>query len=142
MSRFLLLTLALMLGLSAGCKRNKPPGGASGSKPEAARKQAEALALSGVTGAADAQAPFFIATTVRNAEQNPPRIPASDTIPPSTPVAPDVPQPRALPRPGPPPIIRELVISEIPAATEADADKEAILAAGSDRAGSRNSTRR
>lgn len=130
MSRFLFLLLGLSIALSTGCRaRVSNPGGAKGSKPEAARKQAEELAVSAVTGAAEARAPFFIATTVRNADQNSPQIPASTVISPSIRTTPDLPQPRALPRPGAPPIFRDRVISEVPAATEADADKEAILAA-------------
>ncbi len=130
MSRFLFLMLALAVALSAGCRaRVSNPGGARGSKPEAARKQAEVLAVSGVTGAAEAQAHVFIAAAAINGTPIPPRTPPRDLIPPSSVVTPDVPQPKALPRPGPPPIIRERVISEVPAATEADADREAIAAA-------------
>jgi hypothetical protein len=130
MSRFIFLILALGIALTMGCRaRVSPPGGARGSKPEAARKQAETLAIKGVNGAADAQAHVFIAAAVRDGAPVAPRIPASDIIPPSASTTPDLPQPRALPRPGPPPIIRERVVSAVPAPTEADAEKEAILAA-------------
>jgi hypothetical protein len=130
MSRFLFLMLAMAVALSTGCRaRVSSPGGAKGSKPEAARKQAEELAVSGVNGAANAQAEVFIAAAVRNGTPIPPRTPPADSISSSSAATPDLPQPRALPRPGAPPIIRERVISEVPAATEADADKEAILAA-------------
>jgi hypothetical protein len=130
MSRLLFVILVLAVALSAGCRaRVSNPGGASGSKPEAARKQAEALAVSGVLGAAERQAPSFINVRIRNGEPVPPRIPPPEVLPPSTPSLADLPQPKALPRPGAPPIIRERIVSAVPAATEADAEKEAILAA-------------
>ena len=130
MSRFLLLTLAIVVGLSAGCRaRVSNPGGTRGSKPDAARKQAESLALSGVKGAAEAQATIFIATNVRERDQNPTHTTPALALTPSTPAASDLPQPKALPRPGAPPIIRERIVSAVPAANESDADKEAILAA-------------
>ena len=129
MIRFLLLVLAIVVGLTAGCRGRSTPGGARGTKPDAARKQAETLAVSGITGAANAQAQFFIATTVRPGDPIPPRIPPADSITLSTPATPDLPQPKALPRPGAPPIIRERIVSAVPAANESDADKEAILAA-------------
>lgn len=131
MFRFLLLMLVAVLGLAAGCQRVTPPGGASGSRPEAARKQAEKLALSAVNGAAEAQAEVFIAA----ANLNPPAAP--NTPAPSKPVIvtpsiaplPDLPQPKSPPRAGPPPIIRERVISTAPSANESDAEKETIIAA-------------
>jgi hypothetical protein len=55
------LTTAVVCGLLAitmagGCSRVPPPGGAMGSKPEKARKQAEELALNVVNGVAKTQA--------------------------------------------------------------------------------------
>ncbi len=51
---FVALLLSVLVG--TGCRRVPAPGGASGTKPEQARKQVEKLALNGVTGAATAQA--------------------------------------------------------------------------------------
>lgn len=53
----LLMIAGLLAALGAvGCTARTPtPGGASGSKPEAARKQAESLALNAVNSAAEAQ---------------------------------------------------------------------------------------
>jgi hypothetical protein len=130
MSRFLLLTIALVVALSTGCRsRNSERGGARGAKPDAARKQAESMALSGIKGAAEAQATIFIAANVPERDQNPTRIAPSLGPAPSIPATPDIPQPKALTRPGAPPIIREHVVSAVPTLNEADAEKEAILAA-------------
>jgi hypothetical protein len=126
-SRFFILLLVAVLGLSAGCRRVTPPGGASGSKPDAARKQAETLALDGITGAAEVQSTIFVAA--ENRRSNPDRPVPLQTDTPSAASAPGAPQPKALPRPGPVPIIRERVVNGVPAASEADADREAILAA-------------
>ena len=76
------------------------PERARGSKPDAARKQAESLALSGVKGAAEAQATIFIATNVRERDQNPTHTTPALALTPSTPAASDLPQPKVLPRPG------------------------------------------
>jgi hypothetical protein len=128
MSRFTFLLLAIVVALSAGCRGRGTPGGARGSKPEAARKQAESLAMSGVQGAAE-QATVFIAANAPERDRDPTRTAPSLTLAPSTPATPDLPEPKALPRPGAPPIIRERIVSAVPAANEADAEKEAILAA-------------
>ena len=106
-----------------------PSAAAQGAKPDAARKQAESLALSGVKGAAEAQATIFIAANVRERDQNPTRITPSLGPAPSTPTTLDLPQPKALPRPGTPPIIRVRVVSVVPSANESDADKDALTAA-------------
>jgi hypothetical protein len=127
MSRLLLLTLLPALGLLAGCQRATPPGGASGSRPDAARKQAEKLALNAVNGAAEAQAEVFIAATTHN--PNPPALPKMVIVTPSISSVPELPEPKSPPRAGPPPIIRERVISAVPSANESDAEKEAITAA-------------
>jgi len=131
MSRFLTLTFAVVFGLTAGCQRVTPPGGASGSRPDAARRQAEKLALNAVNGAAEAQTEVFIAA----ANLNPPAAPNAPVPPklviniPSLAPVPDLPEPKSPPRAGPPPIIRERVVSAVPSATESDAEKEAITAA-------------
>jgi hypothetical protein len=130
MSRFLFLTLALAVALTAGCHDRGQRGGPAGSKPDAARKQAESLAVNGFLGAAKQQAESFnISARIRNGETVPPRVPPHEVSPPSAPSLIDLPQPKALPRPGAPPIIRERVVSSISQVNEDDADKEAIIAA-------------
>ena len=145
-----LLLFMAVLGLAAGCHRVTPPGGASGSRAQAARKQAETLAVSAVNGAAEAEArsnPTFahgggglmgrglviasqgvasqpIAKPSTSPEQKlviePPAQTGSIVI--------EL-QPKAPPRAGPSPIIHARVSSFVPAASEAEADEEAINAA-------------
>lgn len=119
MSRLALVTLVLVLGLSAGCKRGTQTGGSSGARAESARRNAEALAVEGATGAAEAQAAAFIAAGIRNPD------PGVAKVPP----APEAPRPKALPRPGPAPVIRERVAGTDPAPTEAEAERYAVIAA-------------
>ena len=132
-----------------GCKRVVPPGGASGSKPEAARKQAESLAEDAVTRAAEAQARavpslarsdgidgLFQKVTVftneqvnRVAHRIPPNMPEPAAPPHSANPVIVMAEPlerRALPRPGPAPIIKERIISSLPYPNVNDAQKDAI----------------
>jgi hypothetical protein len=122
MFRFLLPALVLAVALTAGCRARVTEGGAGGSKPDAARKQAETLAVNAVNGAAAAQAnALAIPISIRTGKQPQPVVVA--------PSVPEMPQPRALPRPGPSPIIHTRVISPVPLADEKDAEVEAINAA-------------
>lgn len=130
---------------AAGCHRAPAPGGAAGSKPDAARKQAETLALNAVQAAADAQLRANPALaegaglrggrgTIRSSVQV-----AANTTPPLNPnAAPSATgsqttiitlEPKAAPRPGPAPIVKERVISTLAYPNEADAEKDAINAA-------------
>ena len=65
----------------AGCHRVASTGGASGSKPDAARKQAEALALSAVKGAAEAQARAIPSLVRTGGAGRPRRLQPSDSVP-------------------------------------------------------------
>ena len=148
----LLLIAGLLVALgAAGCRRAPTPGGATGSKPDQARKQAETLAANAVKHAAEAQAHAIpslakggggggifenvvvagagAATSKVNA------VPPVDPAPPA-PTAPTVPassgskdkeppQPKALPRPGSPAIIKDRVVSSIPYASEVEAEDDA-----------------
>lgn len=150
MNRLSLLLLIVVLGLAAGCRRMTPPGGASGSRAQAARKQAETLAVNAVNGAAEVEAatnPAFargggglfgraIAIVPQGAASQPIAKPiappkqklVNEPLPPDASFVVEL-QPKAPPRAGPSPIIRERVASSVPAANEAEADEEAINAA-------------
>jgi hypothetical protein len=150
---FLALLAAVGL-LGAGCKRVPQPGGAQGSRPEQARKQAESFALIAVKGAA-AKADLLvrahpggrgkidkgIAATATGAggvgvsnvgtEAAAEPQPVAPAAPPASasPTAPTVNvkrlPPGANPRPGSPPVIKEHVVSS-PCASEAEADEDAV----------------
>jgi len=153
-----LLIAGLLAALVVGCNARPPaPGGAQGSKPDQARRQAESLALNAVTGAAKAQAQtnpsltrggtgwlgkLALAPTAAVGGANTTAPPAADPgvgpapAPPASgqaapqaapPKAP--PQPKANPRPGSPPVIKERVVSSLPYATEAEAEEDAVNAA-------------
>jgi len=131
MPRFVLLMLVAELGLTAGCRARVSPGGASGSKPDAARKEAESLAIAGATGAAKAQGELFIAAALPNGPTppEPPGAPKSIVVLPSQSASADVRRPKSPPRAGPAPIIREPVGSSVPAPSEAEAEAQAVAAA-------------
>jgi hypothetical protein len=117
MPRLLLVALVAVIALGgAGCRRVPAPGGASGSKPDAVRKQAEALALNGFTGGANA-----LKTTFVSVQTNPNATPAAATQA-SAPKG----APKAAPRAGPPPIIKERVVSTLPSTSESEADDETV----------------
>jgi hypothetical protein len=146
----LLLIAGLLTALAAGCNSRPAPGGASGSKPEAARKQAESLALNAVNGAAEAQVranPALARKKGVGGFLDKVVVVASDAVtfkagipvPPATPdpnppgasnslsdVAQESLQPKASPRPGAPPIIKERVVSALAHPSEAEAQKDAI----------------
>lgn len=123
---------------AVGCKRVPPPGGAQGSKPEAARKQAETLAVSAVTGAAANQAELLARAGIHFDKQGH----ATSTV--SVKARPAQTQPTVTsggpssqsgvakkgmnPRPGSPPVIKEQVVSSLPYATETEADDDALAA--------------
>ena len=148
------LTTALVCGLLAivvagGCRHVAVPGGAQGSRPEKARKQVEEFALDGFQGAAAAQADVLarapggrdvlgklIASAGKAAASNvstkspagaAPPAPASPL--PSTITLKHPSQPAVNPRPGSPPVIREHVKSKFPAASEAEAEADALTVA-------------
>jgi hypothetical protein len=136
----LLVAIGLCVALT-GCSQ-KPPsvGGSSSSKAENARKDAEMLALNGVRGGADAQAKavpearrsISINAVILPDPPKPPQPPAFVPAP-RAPKAPEVvkgaPTPRTPPRPGPPAIIRERIVSSMPYPTEAEAEDDALAQA-------------
>jgi len=155
MPRLLFVWLIVVAALgTVGCRaRTPPPGGAQGSKPDQARKQAESLATNVVAGAAEAQAranPSLarrggggfvgqavalgtsVAVSKTGTNVSPPRpAPGPD---PATPAASqagvnEAPPTKSLPRPGPPPVIQERVASTLPYLNEAEAEEDAVNAA-------------
>ena len=149
-----LASVALAFVALAGCS-SKPSapreGGASGSKADKARKDAEALAVRAVNAGADAQAKAVPEVAVRrditllggrvtvNRETWEPAVHAKAAVakaPPAAPAppAPDVaakgpPAPKTAARPGAPVVVRERVVSALPAATEAEAEDDALAQA-------------
>ncbi|MBP3958078.1 hypothetical protein J8F10_22725 [Gemmata sp. G18] len=145
-----LSVVGLCFALGA-CARSGPvPGGATGSKAEKARKEAEALALSGVNGGATSQAkemPELAAKRDRSifggwvafedskriAVGPPKPVPPKGGTPPSPPEPPVVkgpPAPKSPPHPGGPPlVIRERVVSIVAYSTEAEAEEDALTQA-------------
>ena len=133
-----------------GLRHINPPGGASGSRAEAARKKAESLAIAAVDGAAEAEArsnPAFAhggsglfsraiaivpqgaaSQPISNASTPPERKAIIESPPPTASIVIEL-QPKAPPRAGPSPIIHARVSSFVPAANESEADEEAINAA-------------
>jgi hypothetical protein len=150
MNRLSLILLIVVLGLAVGCRRINPPGGASGSRAEAARKKAESLAIAAVDGAAEAEArsnPAFAhggsglfsravaivpqgaaSQPISKASTPPERKTIIESPPPTASIVIEL-QPKAPPRAGPSPIIHARVSSFVPAANESEADEEAINAA-------------
>lgn len=127
MSRRLLTAAALVTALAGlGCPATPPrPGGSASSKAEAARKQAESLAVTAATGAA-AQARGKLDTNLVAA------VIAADASskakPPAPPPDASKPAPRSSYRSSPV-VVRERVASPVPYTAEADADEEAVAAA-------------
>jgi hypothetical protein len=140
------LFAALLAG--AGCRARTPqPGGASGSKPDQARKQAEALAVTAADGAGTAHAKAQLAASERRggnglvalavatgtgmtvtqaaAGDRTPPPPAPKAAPPATRTA----APRSAFRPGSAVVIKERVRSSMPYPNEADADEDALAVA-------------
>jgi hypothetical protein len=129
----------------AGCNSRPTPapvGGATSSKADKARKDAEALAVGVVLGAGDAQAkavpssarrgpvdvPFNVRIEVPKAAPalTAPSAPAASAAP----VVKGPPGPKSPPRPGAAPaVVRERVASAIPYATEAEAEEDALAQA-------------
>ena len=155
MTRALQLLVAGLCVAAVACSNKPaPPGGASGSKAEKARKEAEALALNGVSGGADAQAKAMPELVVKRdksifggrvaldgdghlhvgaPKSVPPR--GGRPTPPVSPPEPVVvakgpPAPKAPPRPGNGPlVVRERVVSVVPYATEVEAEEDALALA-------------
>jgi hypothetical protein len=124
----------------AGCGKSesRTAGGSANTRAEKARKDAEALALGGVTGGAAAQARAEPASVRHNAGLDGGLLPFPKAQPPSMPPA--APTARAAPAPaaGPPApkstprsgwMIRERVASKNPYPTEAEAEEDALAAA-------------
>ncbi len=126
--RVVALCVALCVAL-AGCNSKSAPreGGAAGGKADKARKDAEALALSAVNGGADAQAVAVPETAVRRTGGGPFNVILGPTK--TGAVAKGPPAPKTSPRPGAPAVVRERVVSALPATTEADAEDDALAQA-------------
>lgn len=147
--RLSVIGLCLALAACSSKPTPAPPGGATGSKAEKARRDAEAVALQSVTGAAASQSKAMpelaVNYTIKDrvfGKSVPPKggtPPAPVSVqaqspapPPAAPEPPAVvvkekPKPKALPRPGGAPLVlRERVVSIVPYATEADAEGDAI----------------
>ncbi len=131
MTRFVLIAGFLAAVAGVGCHRSLPAGGATNSKAEQARRQAEGLALNVVNsvaarvrtsnprgaddGGAVAQATVIGIGVAQVSVEQPGRAPTANT--------------RVTFRPGSPPALKERVSSSFPAPTEADAEEDALLAA-------------
>lgn len=126
--RVVALCVALCVAL-AGCNSKSAPreGGAAGGKADKARKDAEALALSAVNGGADAQAVAVPEAAVRRTGGGPFNVVLGPTK--TGAVAKGPPAPKTSPRPGAPAVVRERVVSALPAATEAEAEDDALAQA-------------
>ncbi len=136
-----LSVIGLCLAATACSSKSSPPaGGATGSKAEKARKEAEALAINGVSGGASAQAEAMPELAVNRTLKDrllgtskPPKggVPKPPVSPPeSVVVAKGPPAPKAPPRPGSAPLlVRERVVSTVPYATEAEAEEDAFALA-------------
>jgi hypothetical protein len=131
-----LVGLTCGLLFAAGCARPAPPaqqgGGSSASKAEKARKDAEALALDAVNGAASAQAQAVPGATARRDKDipfhvaiGPNRVEPGAKMPA---VAPVPSAPKSSPRPGSATVVRERVASAV-AATESEAETDALARA-------------
>ena len=150
MNRLSLLLFIVVLGLATGCRRVTPPGGASGSRAQAARKQAETLAVSAVNGAAEAEVRSNPSAGPRRRRARRSRgrdrvarggistdretawasraESAHGAAAINRSIVIEL-QPKAPPRAGPTPIIHARVASLVPAVNEAEAEEEAINAA-------------
>jgi hypothetical protein len=141
MTRSLLIAVFVAALAGAGCdKRDRAarPGGATGRKADAARKQAETLAVGGVTEAAKRAGSIqtsargtsslfgeMIATATARVTATP--IVAQTTPAPTSPAKT---QPRTTTtRYGAPSLVRELVWNQLPSATEAEAEADALAVA-------------
>jgi hypothetical protein len=135
-----LLACAVLVAAACGpgCARQPVPGGATSSKANQARQQAEKTAMAGAKAAGE-----FVATLSRPQQTTPtavntpvaPQAPSAPTPPvaprtPSSPTPPIVPSVTARPtppvRPTDEPLIRERVSSLIAHPTEAEAEKDAL----------------
>jgi hypothetical protein len=130
--------LCLALPACSGKPSAPPPGGATGSKAEKARRDAEALATDCIDGAATSQvraAPELevhrtlkdrvLGRAVPPKNGTPPPLPAPEPV-----LVKGPPAPTAPPRPGISSlVVREHVVSVLPYATEAEAEEDALAAA-------------
>lgn len=149
--RLSVIGLCLALAACGSKPTPPPPGGATGSKAEKARRDAEAVALQAVNGAATSQAnavpelavhrslkdrAFSLVGKTVPPKGGPPPAPVQAQTPSPSPPAPpeppavvvkEKPKPKALPRPGTAPlVVRERVVSIVPYATEAEAEGDAL----------------
>jgi hypothetical protein len=144
MTRGLLIAVVLAALAGAGCDRRDrapKPGGATNSKADAARKQAESMAVSAVNEAASRAR--SIQTAARDTSGSFGRLIAYATdalthaatrpaVAQPTPPTPSPPKPQPKPAParyGVPPLVREVVWNQLPCATEAEAEADAIAVA-------------
>lgn len=137
-----LAAVGLCFALAACSRSAPPPGGATGSKAERARRAAEALAMQSVDGAATSQVRAVPELAVKRgwfggwvaiddskhiSIGRPKPLPPKDGPPPAPAAAVVKPAPAAVARPGSPPLaVREHVVSALPHATAAEADADAM----------------
>lgn len=139
-----------LLGTVAGCERSPAPGGATNRKAEQSRRQAMQLAETAFRGAVESrlrsqsnekgrnrlehlwqktrQMLGLPTTSDRTTQQEMPLLSALDppVEVPAPPPRDRALRPKAQPRPGPPPVIRERIVSRVPRPTEADAEEDAL----------------
>jgi len=121
MYRMLLIAafLASFAVVAVGCQKPPQPGGASGAKPEQARRAAQNYALLLVNGAAEAQAKAIPSLAANKGKSASPASPtAATTTRPQLPLRPNFSV-----------AIRERVSGTLPAATEAEADEDSVAVA-------------
>jgi hypothetical protein len=131
-----LLACALVVAgaCGSGCARPAPPGGATSSKANQARQQAEKTAMAGAKAAGEFVASLPHARQTTPTSVNTPAAPPAPTPPRVAGSSPVVVVPTVtVVRPAPPPVrapdepvIREKVSSEVPYPTDAEADKDAL----------------
>lgn len=130
---------AALCAALAGCQAQPAParpGGATSSRAERARRDAEAQAVAAVNAAAGAQAKLVPEIAVKKpglwqkvvsigSSQVSVNVPTID-VPPTLTFPPEPPAPKSAPRPGSPVLIRERVVSALPHPTAAEAEEDAL----------------
>ena len=115
LTRIALLAVVGPCVFLAGCSRAPTVGGSTSSKAEKGRKDAEALAMSGVLAGAAAQAEYVPDEDKKKSAA----VSASSVV--RSPLT-----PKTSPRPGVAAIVRERIASTLPYRTEAEADADAL----------------